>query len=94
MATYMIRVEGAPAFPCPDHRPILFAAWEHGVHLPYGCRAGGCGRCLAGVLQGRVDRSRQRLGNPPLAQLCLAYPLSDCTLALSSGALSRLPVSA
>lgn len=80
MATYTIQVEGGPSFPCPDHRPILFAALEQGVRLPYACRAGACGRCLVRLTGGRIDRSRQRLAVPPLTQLCRAYPLSDCTL--------------
>lgn len=93
MAVYTIRVKGGPSFPCPDHKPILFAAWEHGVTLPYGCRAGGCGTCVALVINGRVDRSRERStgllrrqgleGTEPRgmpAQLCRTYPLSDCTI--------------
>lgn len=84
MATYTIRLEGGRSFSCPDHRPLLFAAWEQGVPLPYGCRAGGCGRCLVRLLEGRLDRNRQRLGAAPLVQLCRSYPLSDCLLALQA----------
>jgi ferredoxin len=93
MATYTIRVKGGPSFPCPDHKPILFAAWEHGVTLPYSCQVGGCGTCVAMVINGRVDHSRERItdlprrttagGGEPVgvpAQLCKAYPLSDCTI--------------
>ena len=94
MATYTIRVKGGPSFPCPDHKPILFAAWEQGVPLPYSCRVGGCGTCVALVINGRVDHSRERItdltrrpstvdGAEPMGvptQLCKAYPLSDCTI--------------
>ena len=93
MATYTIRVKGGPSFPCPDHKPILFAAWEQGVPLPYSCRVGGCGTCVALVINGRVDHSRELItdlpgtkrndGAEPVgvpAQLCKAYPLSDCTI--------------
>jgi ferredoxin len=91
MSTYRIQVQGGPSFHCPDHRPILFAAREQGVTLPFGCRVGGCGQCVAQVMSGRVDRARMSIADPQSdqrdqgfpAQLCVAYPLSDCTIRVS-----------
>ncbi|MCS5692628.1 2Fe-2S iron-sulfur cluster-binding protein [Cyanobium sp. FGCU-6] len=78
MAVHTVRVEGGPAFPCPDDRPILFVAWEQGVMLPFSCRVGGCGRCSARVVCGRVEPSAAEV-----ARLCSTYALSDCTIALA-----------
>ena len=58
---------------------------EHGVDLPYGCRYGGCITCAAKVTAGEVDqRTQVALNNRQIdsgyAVLCVARPLSDCTL--------------
>ena len=78
MAVHTVSVEGGPAFPCPDDRPILVVAWEQGVMLPFSCRVGGCGRCSARVLSGRVEPSAETV-----ALLCCTYALSDCRIALA-----------
>jgi len=78
MAVHTVSVEGGPAFPCPDDRPILVVAWEQGVMLPFSCRVGGCGRCGARVLSGRVEPSAETV-----ALLCSTYALSDCRIALA-----------
>jgi ferredoxin len=78
MAVHTVCVEGGPTFPCPDDRPILFVAWEQGVMLPFSCRVGGCGRCSARVLHGRVEPATVEV-----ARLCTTYALSDCTIALA-----------
>ncbi len=41
---------------------VLDAAIRQGVHLPYGCRSGKCGKCLGKLLQGKVQYSE-----PPIA---------------------------
>ena len=66
-------------------RPLLDTLEEHGVDLPYGCRYGGCITCAAKVTAGSVDQHEQvALNNRQLAHgyavLCVARPLSDCTL--------------
>jgi len=38
---------------------ILDAAIRQGMHLPYGCRNGKCGKCLGKVIQGEVSYSEQ-----------------------------------
>ncbi|WP_148414034.1 2Fe-2S iron-sulfur cluster-binding protein [Haloferax sp. KTX1] len=41
----------------PDDRPVLEAAEEAGVDLPYQCRMGVCGVCSAlRVVEGEVDQ--------------------------------------
>jgi len=34
---------------------VLDAAIRQGIHLPYGCRSGKCGKCMGQVLQGDVE---------------------------------------
>ncbi len=66
-------------------RPLLETLEEHGVDLPYGCRYGGCITCAAKVTAGAVDQRDQvalnnRQINNGYVVLCVARPLSDCTL--------------
>ncbi len=57
-----------------------------GVSLPYGCRYGGCISCAARLLCGRGRSARGASpstgARSPLGYvlLCVARPLSDCTL--------------
>ncbi|NND73540.1 MAG: 2Fe-2S iron-sulfur cluster binding domain-containing protein [Ilumatobacter sp.] len=66
-------------------RPLLDTLEEHGIDLPYGCRYGGCITCAAKLTSGEVDQHEQvALNNRQLTNgyivLCVAKPLSDCTL--------------
>lgn len=74
-ATYVVEAD----------RPLLDTLTEHGVDLPYGCRYGGCITCAAKVTAGEVDQREQvALNNRQIDNgyvvLCVARPLSDCTL--------------
>ena len=66
-------------------RPLLDTLEEHGVDLPYGCRYGGCITCAAKLTDGEVDQREQvalnnRQLNHGYVVLCVARPLTDCTL--------------
>ena len=66
-------------------RTLLYSLRKLGVDLPYGCQYGGCITCAAKVIKGKVDQRRQvALNNRQLnygyALLCVARPLTDCTL--------------
>jgi len=66
-------------------RPLLETLEEHGLVLPYGCRYGGCITCAAKLTVGEVDQSEQvalnnRQINNGYVVLCVARPISDCTL--------------
>ena len=71
-----------------DHRkPLLESLMAQGVDLPYGCRYGGCITCAAKLLEGKVNQAAQvALNNRQLKDgyviLCVARPLTDCTLAV------------
>ncbi|HFD81230.1 MAG TPA: CDP-6-deoxy-delta-3,4-glucoseen reductase [Gammaproteobacteria bacterium] len=41
-------------FPVERGETLLEAALAHGIGLPYGCRNGSCGSCMATLLSGRV----------------------------------------
>jgi ferredoxin len=68
-----------------DHLPLLKSLEAQGLSLPYGCKYGGCISCAAKLLEGKVDqRAATALNNRQLRDgyvlLCIARPLSDCTL--------------
>ena len=83
--TIMISNQAGGPFEVDASRPLLDTLKEYGVDLPYGCRYGGCITCAAKVTAGLVDQNEQvALNNRQMghgyAVLCVARPLSDCTL--------------
>ena len=87
MDTWTITVtnQGGAKYDVDANRPLLETLEEQGVDLPYGCRYGGCITCAAKVTSGKVDQSEQvalnnRQLNHGYAVLCVARPISNCTL--------------
>ena len=87
MDTWTITVanQGGATFDVDASRPLLETLEEQGVDLPYGCRYGGCITCAAKVTSGNVDQSEQvalnnRQLNKGYAVLCVARPVSNCTI--------------
>ena len=77
--------QGGQSFTVDGDTPLLVTLEGHGVSLPYGCRYGGCISCAAKLLDGAVDQSEGvALNGRQIANgyvlLCVARPLSDCTL--------------
>ena len=75
------------SFSTDGNEPVLQAALDAGLTLPYGCRNGACGACKGKVLDGLVDHgpvqdqalsTADRAGG--LALFCCAKPLSDLVL--------------
>ncbi|TIT88906.1 MAG: 2Fe-2S iron-sulfur cluster binding domain-containing protein, partial [Mesorhizobium sp.] len=74
---------------------LLQSLREQGVDLPYGCKYGGCISCAAKMISGKVDQKAQvALNNRQIANgyiiLCVARPLSDCTLEVGVESHDRL----
>ena len=72
-------------FQVEANRPLLDSLRDNGVDLPYGCKYGGCITCAAKLISGKVDQRRQvALNNRQISDgyiiLCVARPISDCTL--------------
>jgi len=65
--------------------PLLDSLRKQGVDLPYGCQYGGCITCAAKLIKGEIDQSQQvalnnRQINDGYVVLCVARPLSNCTI--------------
>ena len=86
--------------PVRDGESLLDAALREGVAMPFDCRNGGCGKCKATLLQGRVDYGvfqEEFLTDEERAQgkllACCAAPLSDIELEyVPVGTLGGVPV--
>ena len=54
--TFQVRIENSQhLFTVEPGESILDAALHRGIGLPYGCRNGACGSCVATLLSGRVQ---------------------------------------
>ncbi len=78
-----------------DAENLLDALLDQGVDLPYACRYGGCITCAAKLTAGEVDQERQvALNDRQLGEgyvvLCVATPLTDCTLEVGVDSHDRL----
>ncbi len=83
--TIKLANQGGQCFEVDGDEPLLDTLEQQGVSLPYGCRYGGCISCAAKLLDGELDQSdgvalNGRQINDGYVLLCVARPLSDCTL--------------
>ena len=83
--TVTLANQGDASFEVSTRTSLLNSLREAGVDLPYGCEYGGCITCAAKLIDGEIDqRSQVALNNRQLADgyviLCVARPVSDCTL--------------
>ena len=75
-------------FPVESGETVLEAALRHGIGLPYGCRNGTCGSCLATLDSGSVqypDGEPEALADTEAAGkliICQAHPLSDLVISV------------
>lgn len=86
---------GGATYAVDPRRPLLDTLRAQGVDLPYGCKYGGCITCAAKLTAGEVDQRRQvALNNRQISQgyvlLCVARPLTDCTLEIGVESHDRL----
>jgi ferredoxin len=97
MATVTITLanRNGASFRVDQRMPLLDALEAQGISLPYGCRYGGCISCAAKLLSGTIDqREGVALNRRQLADgyvlLCVARPLTDCTLDVGVDSHDRL----
>jgi ferredoxin len=84
-AEITIANRGGSSYTVSRRMPLLNSLEMRDVSLPFGCRYGGCISCAAKLLTGEVEqRNAVALNNRQIAQgyilLCVARPLSDCTI--------------
>lgn len=68
-----------------EDQPVLDAAEEIGLDLPYSCRKGQCTSCAGRLLEGDLDQRSATALDPAqkddgFALLCVARPESDCRI--------------
>ena len=87
MTMHMITIANrdCATYPVDNRIPLLDSLRAQGVDLPYGCRYGGCITCAAKLTEGEVNQTGQvALNNRQLNHgyviLCVARPMTDCTL--------------
>ena len=83
--TITLANQGGATYEVDARRPLLNTLRDQGADLPYGCEYGGCITCAAKLKDGEIDQRRQvalnnRQINDGYIILCVARPLSDCTL--------------
>jgi ring-1,2-phenylacetyl-CoA epoxidase subunit PaaE len=74
---------------------ILQAGLNHGIHLPYSCRAGRCSTCVARCVKGRVKMTNNEVLTDDdlrkgLVLTCVGYAETDVELSFSGPAAASL----
>ncbi|QIG52569.1 2Fe-2S iron-sulfur cluster binding domain-containing protein [Nordella sp. HKS 07] len=85
MHTITLANRGGATYEVDHRKPLLLSLREQGVDLPYGCMYGGCITCAAKLISGKINQKTQvalnnRQINNGYVIMCVARPMSDCTL--------------
>ena len=87
--SYLVKIEpSGHSFKVEENEAILEAALRQGLSLPYGCRGGACGSCVAKVISGEIKYPDD--AHPPgvsddehalgMTVLCQAQAASDLVI--------------
>lgn len=85
--SYSVRIAGSDAsFPCDPQESVLDAALKAGIEIPYSCRKGVCGNCVARVIEGVFERGVVSADAvlPGQELLCQCRPGSDLEIKVDS----------
>jgi CDP-4-dehydro-6-deoxyglucose reductase len=90
-----IRFEGE-TYALQDGQSVLDCLLEHGVSVPFGCRAGICQSCLMRAGDGALPESAQQGLQPTLREqryflACICHPDRDLAVALPGSENARIP---
>ncbi|GMQ83532.1 MAG: CDP-6-deoxy-delta-3,4-glucoseen reductase [Gammaproteobacteria bacterium] len=87
--TFQVEIKpSAHRFPVESGETVLEAALHHGIGLPYGCRNGTCGSCVAALESGRIhypDGEPEALAGEDATGkviICQAHPQSDLVISV------------
>ena len=87
--TFHVEIKSsAHRFPIEAHETILEAALRHGIGLPYGCRNGACGTCIATLQTGHLHYPDGEpavlgeLGADNQVVICQAHATSDLVISV------------
>jgi len=82
--TFKVKIESSEhRFAVEAGETLLDAALRQGIGLPYGCRNGACGSCIATLLSGEVvypDGKLEVTLEPGQVAICQAHARSDLSL--------------
>ncbi len=72
-------------FQVKEDQPILEAAEQQGLSLPYSCRTGVCSVCTGRLTEGTVNQDKGSILTEEQQEAgfiltCISYPRSDCTI--------------
>ena len=84
--TFLNKSEGLnQTIEIPDDKYILEAAEDHGIDLPYSCRAGACSTCAARISSGDIEQTDQSFLDDDQLKAgfvltCVSFASSDCVI--------------
>ena len=88
MTSHTVTIQSTgDTFTVTENQPILDAALEQGLLLPYGCRDGACGSCKGRIVSGKIEYPERELNGISAEEMaagsalfCQARALTDLVI--------------